>query len=101
MQSFAETQDVIINLPKFKYEYEITLNDVLSEMGMGVAFTGAADFTGINKNGQLKIDFVKHKTYIDVNEEGTEAAAVTVVGIEVTSMPVMVNLMSIARFYMQ
>ena len=87
MQSFAETKDVIIKLPKFKYEYEITLNDVLSEMGMGVAFTDAADFTGINKNGQLKIDFVKHKTFIDVNEEGTEAAAVTVVGIEFTSAP--------------
>ncbi|MCG6186055.1 serpin family protein [Maribellus maritimus] len=91
MQSFAETEDVIISLPKFKYKYEIKLNDVLSEMGMGVAFTDAADFTGMNKNGQLKIDFVKHKTFIEVNEEGTEAAAVTSVGIETTSMPLYVE----------
>ncbi|QGY45179.1 serpin family protein [Maribellus comscasis] len=91
MQSFAETEDVIISLPKFKYKYEIKLNDVLSEMGMGVAFTDAADFTGINKNGQLKIDFVKHKTFIEVNEEGTEAAAVTVVGVETTSVPLFVE----------
>ncbi len=86
MQSFYE-KNIEIKFPKFKYAYEITLNDVLSEMGMGIAFTGAADFTGINKNGQLQIDFVKHKSFIDVNEEGTEAAAVTVVGIELTSMP--------------
>ncbi len=91
MQSFAETSDVIIKLPKFKYEFEITLNNILSEMGMEVAFTEDSDSTGINKNGQLKIDFVKHKTYIDVNEEGTEAAAVTSVGMVDTSMPLLVE----------
>lgn len=82
MESFQETQSVDIKLPRLKYEYEITLNDVLSEMGMGIAFTGAADFTGINKNGGLQIGFVKHKTFVEVNEEGTEAAAVTIVSIE-------------------
>ena len=85
MESFQETQSVDIKLPKLKYEYEITLNDVLTEMGMGIAFTGAADFTGINRGGGLNIDYVKHKTFIEVNEEGTEAAAVTVVAIERTS----------------
>jgi serine protease inhibitor len=86
MESFQETQSVDIKLPKFKYEYEIMLNDVLTEMGMGIAFTGAADFTGINRHGGLNIDYVKHKSFIEVNEEGTEAAAVTVVAIERTSV---------------
>jgi serine protease inhibitor len=86
MESFQEVQSVDIKLPKFKYEYEIMLNDVLTEMGMGVAFTGAADFTGINRDGGLNIDYVKHKSFIEVNEEGTEAAAVTVVAIERTSV---------------
>lgn len=78
--NFFET-NVDIELPKFKYEYEIKLNDILSEMGMGIAFSNFADFTGINKFGGLYIDYVKHKSFIEVNEEGTEAAAVTVVAI--------------------
>jgi serpin B len=85
MTGFKTTQNVDIKFPKFKYEYEIKLNDVLTEMGMGVAFTGAADFTGINREGGLYIDYVKHKTFIEVNEEGTEAAAVTIVAIDKTS----------------
>jgi serpin B len=85
MKSFQVTQGVDIKLPRFKYEYEIMLNDVLTTMGMGIAFTGAADFTGINKLGDLLIDYVKHKSFIEVNEEGTEAAAVTIVAIERTS----------------
>lgn len=85
MDNFQQTNSVEIMLPKFKFKYDIKLNDVLSDMGMGVAFTGNADFTGINKLGGLYIDFVKHKTFVDVNEEGTEAAAVTIVGIIYTS----------------
>ncbi len=85
MESFAEA-NVDIALPRFKYEYEITLNNVLSEMGMSIAFSSNADFTGINKGGGLNIDYVKHKSFIEVNEEGTEAAAVTVVAIELTSI---------------
>ncbi|WP_346857128.1 serpin family protein [uncultured Draconibacterium sp.] len=86
MESFTDTLNIDLKLPKLKYEYELKLNDVLSDMGMDIAFTGAADFTGINKGGNLKIDYVKHKTFIDVNEKGTEAAAVTVVAIELTSV---------------
>lgn len=85
MKSFGVKQNVDIKFPKFKYEYDANLNDVLTEMGMGVAFTGAADFTGINRDGDLSIDYVKHKSFIEVNEEGTEAAAVTIVAIDRTS----------------
>ncbi|AYL99626.1 serpin family protein [Mucilaginibacter celer] len=74
-----------VTIPKFKFSYEITLNDILKSMGMGIAFSDLADFTRINAAGGLSITEVKHKTYIDVNEEGTEAAAVTSVGVGVTS----------------
>ena len=87
MESFTDTVNIDLKLPRLKYKYEIKLNDVLTDMGMGVAFTpGIADFTGINKNGNLNIDYVKHKTFIEVNEKGTEAAAVTIVAIELTSV---------------
>lgn len=75
-----------IQLPKFRFEFEQELNDVLISMGMGVAFSPAqADFSGINPYEQLFISEVKHKAYVEVNEEGTEAAAVTSVVIERTS----------------
>ncbi|WP_319502009.1 serpin family protein [uncultured Draconibacterium sp.] len=86
MESFTDTVNIDLKLPRLKYKYEITLNDVLADMGMGVAFGDGADFTGINKGGGLKIDYVKHKTFIEVNEKGTEAAAVTAVAIVVTSV---------------
>jgi serpin B len=73
-------------MPKFTLEYEIELNDVLKALGMGVAFTGAADFSGIVPGGGIWIDEVKHKTFLDVNEEGTEAAAVTSVSL-IESLP--------------
>lgn len=87
MESFTDTVNIDLKMPRLKYKYEIKLNDVLTDMGMGVAFArNIADFTGINKNGNLNIDYVKHKTFIEVNEKGTEAAAVTVVAIELTSV---------------
>ncbi|MBN2172574.1 MAG: serpin family protein [Bacteroidales bacterium] len=86
MTGFGE-MNINLSLPKFKLRYDTLLNQVLGNLGMGIAFNpGMADFTGINSNGSLYISFVKHKTYIDVNEEGTEAAAVTIVGIEYTSI---------------
>jgi serine protease inhibitor len=100
MNSFNLTQNVDIKFPKFKYGYDINLNDVLTEMGMGVAFTSSADFTGINKEGGLKIDYVKHKSFIEVKEEGTEAAAVTIVAIDRTSAgPQKSHLMSTGHFF--
>ncbi|NIA28488.1 MAG: serpin family protein [Actinobacteria bacterium] len=74
-------------LPKFKLKYEKVLNQVLSALGMGIAFdSGRADFTGINKNGDLYISQVRHKSFVDVYEEGTEAAAVTIVEMRTTSV---------------
>jgi serine protease inhibitor len=87
MRSFVMTKDVSIWLPKFKDEYEVKLNDVLTAMGMGIAFTEAADFSGINGEGGIYIDYVQHNTFIDVNEKGTEAAAATVVAIKEYAMP--------------
>ena len=61
-------------------EFEILLNNPLQALGMKSAFANNADFSGI-ANEQLSISEVKQKSYVDVNEEGTEAAAVTTVGI--------------------
>ena len=71
-----------IRLPRFKINYELTLNDTLKALGMEVAFEPKADFSGIGDN--LALSEVKHKTFVEVNEEGTEAAA-TSVGITLTS----------------
>jgi len=72
------TQKVELSMPRFKYEYKRTLNDDLINMGMGIAFRDEADFSNISNSG-LKISRVEHQTFIDTNEEGTEAAAATVV----------------------
>ena len=78
--------EVVLSLPKFKTEYSKRLNDILIKMGMELAFTNSADFSGMSDH-TAKIDFVKQDTYISTDEMGTEAAAVTTVGIELTSMP--------------
>jgi serpin B len=77
-------------LPKFKVAWEDTLNDELKAMGMRRAFIGdVAEFTRLSRTmgNHLFISFVKQKAFVDVNEVGTEAAAVTVVGIMPTSLP--------------
>ena len=83
MSQFRERadDDSEMILPRFKLEYEVKLNDTLEDLGMGIAFGGGADFSGMGP--QLFISEVRHKTIIEVNEEGTEAAAVTaVIGVE-------------------
>ncbi len=72
-------------LPKFKIEYDLEMNDVLKALGMPKAFTDAANFSRMTKRQKLYISNVIHKTFVDVNEEGTEAAAVTVVEMRLTS----------------
>jgi serine protease inhibitor len=85
IQNMSVPMSKRILLPKFKFEYENQLNNELTDLGLGIAFSDFADFTGINKEGGLAISRVKHKTFIEVNEEGTEAAAVTSVVVGVTS----------------
>lgn len=82
--SYPYTADVNLKLPKFTFEYETELNDVLKSLGMGLAFSDMADFSSMAEKS-LKISLVKQKTFIDVNEKGTEAAAVTIVGMVATS----------------
>jgi serine protease inhibitor len=78
-----------VHLPRFTLEYQEVLNETLKALGMEVAFTpGAADFTGMSPVGrQLYIDEVLQKTFLEVNEQGTEAAAITSVGIGLVSAP--------------
>ncbi|MBK5195597.1 MAG: serpin family protein, partial [Proteiniphilum sp.] len=86
LKSGLREAEVDLFLPRFKTEYSKYLNEVLTKMGMGVAFTDAADFTGIT-DIPARISFVKQDTYISTDESGTEAAAVTTVGMVMTSMP--------------
>jgi serpin B len=82
-----QEKEVELSMPKFKYDYKKKLKEVLTDMGMGIAFLDGADFTNISSTLPLAIDDVTHQAFIETNEEGTEAAAATVVGIIVTSMP--------------
>jgi len=78
-------EEVTLQIPKFKMEYGIKeLTSSLSKLGMKEAFTDKADFTGIGDN--LRISKVLHKAVIDVNEEGSEATAVTAVEVTCTGV---------------
>jgi serpin B len=68
---------VVLTLPKFKMTQQLELRDTLGAMGMPLAFDARADFSGMTANRGLFISAAIHKAYIDVNEEGTEAAAAT------------------------
>jgi serpin B len=82
-----ESKRVVLTLPKFQFESSFLLNQALSEMGMPTAFSGGADFSGMTGNKELFIGAVLHKSFVSVDEKGTEAAAVTAVIITVVSMP--------------
>jgi serine protease inhibitor len=83
MTQFSQ-QKGFIRLPRFKTEYDVTLNSALKALGMEEAFTNKANFSGMGRN--FAISEVKHKTFVEVNEEGTEAAAATSVGMVATSL---------------
>jgi hypothetical protein len=89
-------RDVNVYLPKFKLETGVTLKDTLSDMGMPIAFSNGADFLGISDIA-LKISEVRHKAFIELDEEGTEAAAATSIemimttSIHQTAPPILFN----------
>ncbi|MBP1968322.1 serpin B [Virgibacillus natechei] len=84
-----DTKEGTIMLPKFQLEYETILNETLEKLGMESAFDEDANFPKmIEEDDPLWISQVKQKTFIDVNEEGTEAAAATSVEMEITSAPI-------------
>ncbi|MCX7836432.1 MAG: serpin family protein [candidate division WOR-3 bacterium] len=88
LNSFSKKEGEII-LPKFKIEYEKSLNEVLKELNLSIAFHPyEADFSKMAdvKPQNLFISEVKHKSYIEVTEEGTEAAAVTSVEVSLTAI---------------
>lgn len=85
IDSFTEQEDFTVYMPRFEFEFERSLAEDLKGMGLDIAFTEEADFSGISPI-DLYIADVIHKTYIKVNEEGTEAAAVTAIVMETTSI---------------
>ena len=84
-----DSQSVMLSLPKWEYAYSIEdMKPYLSQLGMGIALGGSADFSNMYPvgPGDIAISKAIHKTYIKVSEQGTEAAAVTVIGMELTSI---------------
>jgi serpin B len=81
-----QQREVEVALPKFKVTAEFTLNEVLAKMGMPLAFSTAADFSGMSEEKALDLSAVIHKAYVDVNEEGTEAAAATGIVMRATAL---------------
>ncbi len=80
-------QRVNVFIPKFTLNTKYILNDILKKMGIKVSFSSVADFSGITGAKDLFISSVIHQAFVDVNEEGTEAAAATGVTMQVTSVP--------------
>ena len=75
--------EIDVEIPKFKFETKYSLNDLLKEMGIVDAFLpGVADFSGMDGTNYLFISKAIHQAYVEVNEEGTEAAAATAIMIE-------------------
>jgi serpin B len=82
-----DEHEIEVFLPRFEFETELALVPVLTELGMPSAFGATADFSRMNGQRNLAITEVRHKAYIRVDEEGTEAAAATAVVIGETSLP--------------
>jgi len=82
LESLGEPTSIdLLSLPRLEISYDTFLNDALRDMGMEVAFTEFADFSGMTEDVRLCIDFVRQKTVLQVDETGTKAAAVTSVGL--------------------
>jgi serpin B len=88
LRDSLDSQRVRVYLPKFTLEAEYSLPRELATMGMPTAFTGNADLSGMDGTRDLFVSDVVHKAFVDVNEEGTEAAAATGVVVNLVSMPI-------------
>lgn len=84
--SLTSIRKVNVGLPKFTLEYDIALNNILQSMGIKEAFSNQANLTKISKQGRLYVNSVRHKTFLQIDEKGTEAAGVTSIGVGVTSV---------------
>jgi serpin B len=80
--------EISISLPRFEIDASLQLADHLSKMGMGIAFSDEADFSGIDARHPLSINAVVHSAHVSVHEAGTEAAAATAVGMRFYSLRV-------------
>lgn len=78
-------REVQVAIPKFRVESAFPLASTLTRLGMGTAFSSRADFSGIDDRRDLQLSTVVHKAYVDVTEEGTEAAAATGIGVALIS----------------
>jgi len=85
--SDLQYNEVTLTMPQFEFDSEFSLKDTLAEMGMPIAFSGGADFSGMTGNPELFISDVVHKAFVAVDEAGTEAAAATAVIMELTAVP--------------
>ena len=86
MKNHSSITKVTLSMPRFKVENSLDLTDILKAMGMPKAFSNDADFSAMLDDNSAKVSDVIQKSYLSVDEEGTEAAAVTVIGMETTSI---------------
>jgi len=87
MVKALEPRRVTLTMPRFEFESSLSLKETLAGMGMPVAFSGSADFSGMTGNRDLFIADVVHKAFVSVDEAGTEAAAATAVVMSLTAVP--------------
>ncbi len=88
LRSQLRSRKAEVYLPKFKLEASFSMKNTLEQLGMKVPFTAAADFSGMDGQRDLYISAVIHKAFVDVNEEGTEAAAATGVAVRAMALRV-------------
>jgi serpin B len=82
-----KSETLELTMPKFELRTSASLNEPLSTLGLGIAFSDDADFSAMSKDAKLAITDVVHQSFVKVNESGTEAAAATGVVVGLTSIP--------------